>query len=79
MNTTESAARPAAPNRHRLALLVLVWVYPLITLVLSVLGPLTSGWEVWQRTLVLAPVMVGVLVYGLIPFLTKRFRKFLMR
>jgi antibiotic biosynthesis monooxygenase (ABM) superfamily enzyme len=75
--TNQAPAKPAVPNRHKLALLVLVTVYPLITGILSVLGPLTAGWQVWQRTLVLAPVMVVVLVYFLIPFLNKRFRKFL--
>lgn len=70
---------PSGPNRHKLALLVLVAVYPLITGVLSVLGPLTVPWQVWQRTLVLAPVMVFLLVYFLIPFINKRFRSFLMK
>ena len=72
------AAKPAMPNRNRLALLVLVGVYPIITAILYVLGPLTAGWDVWQRTLVLAPVMVTLMVYGLIPFITTRFRGFLV-
>lgn len=73
-----STPKPAGPNRHRLAALVLVFVYPLITAILYVLGPLTSSWQVWERTLILAPAMVALMVYGLIPFLTKRFRSFLM-
>jgi len=80
MNTRpNTTAQPTGPNRHKLALLVLVAVYPLITLVLSVLGPLTTPWQVWQRTLVLAPIMVLLLVYFVIPFITKRFRRFLMK
>lgn len=74
-NTT---ARPVGPNRHRLAVLVLVFVYPLITAILYVLGPFTATWQVWERTLILAPAMVALMVYGLIPFLTKRFRGFLI-
>jgi len=73
------APRPAMPDRNRLALLVLVGVYPIITAILYVLGPLTAGWEVWQRTLVLAPLMVTLMVYGLIPLITTRFRGFLVR
>lgn len=81
MNTstaTSATPRPAGPNRHRLAALVLVFVYPLITAILYALGPLTSTWQVWERTLILAPAMVALMVYGLIPFLTKRFRSFLV-
>lgn len=76
--SSASTPRPAGPNRHRLALLVLVFVYPLITALLYAMGPLTASWQVWERTLVLAPVMVILMVYVLIPFLTKRFRAFLM-
>ena len=76
--SSSPAVKPAMPNRNRLALLVLVGVYPIITAILYVLGPLTAGWDVWQRTLVLAPVMVTLMVYGLIPFITTRFRGFLV-
>jgi len=79
MNTNTTAPRPAQPNRHKLAGLVLVFVYPVITVLLAVLGPLTAGWEVWERTLVLAPLMVGLMVYLIIPFIQKRFRAFLVR
>lgn len=72
-----SAAKPAMPNRNRMALLVLIGVYPIITAILYLVGPLTAGWQVWQRTLVLAPLMVVVMVYGLIPVIQARFRSFL--
>jgi len=62
-----------------LAGLVLVFVYPVITALLAVLGPLTAAWEVWERTLILAPVMVGLMVYLIIPFIQKHFRGFLTR
>lgn len=68
---------PRAPSRHRLALILIVAVYPVITSVLYLLGPFTDGWSVWQRTIVIAPVMVGVMVYGLIPFIHRTFRPFL--
>ena len=72
------AAKPAMPKRHRMTLLVLVGVYPIITAILYALAPLTSGWDVWQRTLVLAPVMAIIMVYGLIPFIQANFRGWLM-
>jgi antibiotic biosynthesis monooxygenase (ABM) superfamily enzyme len=70
-------ARPTAPNRHRLALLVLIGVYPLITAIIYGVAPFTAGWEIWQRNLVIAPIMVAAMVYGMIPFIQTRFRAFL--
>jgi antibiotic biosynthesis monooxygenase (ABM) superfamily enzyme len=72
-----AAAKPAMPKRHRMTLLVLIGVYPIITAILYALAPLTAGWDVWQRTLVLAPVMAVIMVYGLIPFIQTRFRGWL--
>lgn len=65
-------------SRVRLALLMVVAVYPLVTVLLYVIGPLTEGWAMWQRTLVLDPLMVVVIVFGITPFLHARFRRFLM-
>jgi antibiotic biosynthesis monooxygenase (ABM) superfamily enzyme len=72
-------ARPAGPNRLRFALLVLVGVYPLVTGISYAIAPLTAGWEIWQRGLLLAPIMVPAMVYGLIPFIQSRFRGWLMK
>ena len=65
-------------NKHKLAFLVLLFVYPVITAILYGMVALTTGWEVWERTLVLAPLMVGLMVYILIPFITTRFKGYLM-
>ncbi len=74
---THASQRPALPSRHRLALLVLVGVYPLITAIIYGVAPFTVGWEIWQRNLVVAPIMVAAMVYGMIPFSQARFRAFL--
>ncbi|MBH0237346.1 hypothetical protein [Methylobrevis albus] len=66
------AARPRF-SRPRFAALVLVGVYPIITLILYVILPLTDGWATWQRTLLIAPIMVGIMVWGLIPTIQQRF------
>jgi len=58
-------------------LLNLIAVYPLITVLLYVLMPTTEGWEMWQRTLLLAPLMIVSIVYGIGPFLHKHFAWFL--
>jgi antibiotic biosynthesis monooxygenase (ABM) superfamily enzyme len=64
-------------SRPRFALLVLLGVYPIITALLYIVLPLTEGWTIWQRTLVIAPLMVGMMIWGLIPQVQTRFRTFL--
>jgi antibiotic biosynthesis monooxygenase (ABM) superfamily enzyme len=71
-------ARPAAPNRLRFSLLVLIGVYPLVTGISYAIAPFTAGWEIWQRGLLLTPIMVPAMVYGLIPFINARFRGWLV-
>lgn len=69
----------AAPrfSRPRFAFLVALGVYPLITGLLYLIFPLTEGWLLWQRTLLIVPIMVSVMVWGLIPGVQKHFRAFL--
>ena len=67
-----SAPTPRVPSRLRFALVMAVGVYPLITVLLYVIFPLTEGWAVWQRTLVLVPLMVGAIVWGITPFIHAR-------
>lgn len=71
--------RPAMPPlaaRLRLAGLTLIAVYPFITALLLVVFPLTEGWPLWGRTLVVAPIMVLAMMFGIMPFLQKRFGRF---
>jgi antibiotic biosynthesis monooxygenase (ABM) superfamily enzyme len=64
-------------SRPRFALLVLAGAYPLITAILYVVFPLTEEWEIWRRTLVIAPLMVAIMIWGLIPGVQKTFGRFL--
>lgn len=64
-------------SRPRFALLVLSGVYPLITTILYLVFPLTDGWTIWQRTLVVAPIMVLLMIWGLIPGVQRLFHNFL--
>lgn len=64
-------------SRPRFGLLVLIGVYPLITALLHLVLPLTEGWAIWQRTLLIAPLMVTIMVWGLIPAVQKFFRGFI--
>ncbi|KQU72730.1 hypothetical protein ASC75_23500 [Aminobacter sp. DSM 101952] len=64
-------------SRPRFALMVLIGVYPLITALLYLVMPLTDGWTIWQRTLLIAPLMVATMIWGLIPAVQRVFRGFL--
>jgi antibiotic biosynthesis monooxygenase (ABM) superfamily enzyme len=64
-------------SRPRFALLVLLGVYPLITTLLYVVFPLTDGWTIWQRTLVIVPIMVSAMIWVLIPVVHKLFYGFI--
>ncbi len=68
---------PTQFSRSRFALLVLIGVYPVITAILNLIFPLTAGWVIWQRTLLMAPLMVAILIWGVIPVVQKQFRTFI--
>ncbi|PSJ54925.1 hypothetical protein [Pseudaminobacter soli (ex Li et al. 2025)] len=72
-----TAPAPSRFSRPRFALLVLLGVYPLITTLLYVVSPLTEGWSIWQRTLIIVPIMVTSMVWGLIPGVHKLFSGFI--
>jgi len=73
-------ARPATPPmavRLRLALLTFIAVYPFITALLYIIFPLTDGWPLHGRTLVIAPLMVLAMMFGIIPLLQRLFGRFI--
>ena len=75
-----TAAKPAGPSaaaRARLATLVLIAVYPLITAIIYAVAPFTEGWPIWQRNFLIAPLMVVAMIYFVIPTIQKRFGKFI--
>jgi len=74
MNTSPA---PTRFSRPRFALLVMLGVYPLITGLLYIVIPLTEGWSTWQRTLVIVPLMVVTIIWGLIPGVQKLFSGFI--
>lgn len=75
----DTAATPAIRrfSRPRFALLVLAGVYPLITALLYLILPLLDGWPIWQETLLIAPLMVTMMVWGVIPTIQTRFQRFI--
>lgn len=65
------------PSRLRLSFFIFLFVYPIVTLVLYALMSLTQGWGIWQRNLVMVPIMIVAMVYGIIPFIHKRLGRWL--
>lgn len=54
-------------SRALFAVLVFLGVYPIVTLLSYAAQPVTAGWEIWQRNLVLVPAMVIAMVFVVIP------------
>lgn len=76
--TPQQAARPAGPpSRPRLAGFVFLFVYPLVTGLLYLILPLMQGQPLYVTTLVVVPIVVVSMVWGIIPFITTRLRHLL--
>ena len=69
MNPSNTTRRPAPPDRHQLALMIWLCVFPTLT----VLNVTLSGWlapmSTVPRTFVLATIAVPIVIYGLMPHL----------
>ena len=58
--------RTALAHTHFLGL-VMLGAYSLINAILAIAAPFTSGWPLWQLTLVAVPPMVLGMVHGIVP------------
>lgn len=63
--------------RARMAVLMTIAVYPVVTVYSYLIGLLTPGWEMWQRSFVLVPFMATTIVFLVVPFITSRFGGFI--
>lgn len=68
---------PSLYARLRMAAIMALAVYPVVTLYLTVLMPLTPGWAMWQRCLVLVPFMTFTIVLLIIPMITRHLGAFI--
>lgn len=59
------------PSRLRFALLIFCFVYPLVTVSLYGVVVVTPDWALWQRSLVLVPIIVVAMVYVIIPLIQR--------
>ena len=68
---------PAGPPRYKLALLTWAAAYPVITVILGLLGPELATWPLGLRTLVVSVLMVATLTWLVMPALTRLLRPWL--
>jgi antibiotic biosynthesis monooxygenase (ABM) superfamily enzyme len=66
------------PSRHKLALLSWLAIYPLITGIFLVFNQPLMQLALPVRTFVLTIVLVGLMSYIIMPYLTKVFNKWLL-
>ncbi|MEM0996833.1 MAG: hypothetical protein AAGN35_07130 [Bacteroidota bacterium] len=65
------------PPKHKIAFITWLAIYPLITVILYLFGPLLAELPLAVRTLLLTAVLVPIMVYVLVPGLQRVFRKWL--
>lgn len=63
--------------RLRLTLMMTLAVYPVVTMYLYALMPLTPGWTIWQRSLILVPLMAATIVMLVVPLINRHFGAFI--
>jgi antibiotic biosynthesis monooxygenase (ABM) superfamily enzyme len=65
-----TASRPVPPpNRHQLAMMIWLAVFPTLTIINLVLGDWLRPMSPVLRTFVLATIAVPIVIYGLMPHL----------
>lgn len=73
-------ARPtAAPKRWKLWILTCLAIYPVITALGYLVSAFAEGLPLYTRFLILVPVAVALLVFVVMPALTRRFARWLTR
>lgn len=66
-----------AGMRTRNALLVWLAAFPKITVLLVLLQPVIGAWPLLARTFVISFLMVAILNFALVPFLQRRWARWL--
>lgn len=69
MSHTSKPSGP--PPRHRMAVVIWLAIYPTITALLALSGPLVTDWPLPLRTLWLTVIAVPLMVFVLLPRLQR--------
>lgn len=67
------------PNKFKMALLVWCAIYPTVTLIFFVLGDFLATQHPLVRTLIVTVILVPLMVFVFLPFIMKRFGKWLAK
>ncbi|HJT63451.1 MAG TPA: hypothetical protein VJ839_01625 [Candidatus Limnocylindria bacterium] len=78
MTDQPAPSPPARPPRYKQAVLTWLAVYPALTLTLAVLGPFMETWPLPLRTLLVTVLLVPIVVYVILPLLSRLFRNWLL-
>jgi len=71
--------RPAAPTRWKLWLLIVVTLYPVITLAVTAAAPALDHLPLYGRFAIIVPIMVALMLWVVVPALHRLFGAWLMR
>jgi len=67
------------PPKYKMAVVIWLSIYPSITLLLYFLGSSLTALPLMLRTLVLTLILVPTMVFGLLPFMTRVFARWLYK
>ena len=73
----DSIVVPIKTSKIRMVIIMIAFVYPIVTPLLYTLSLLTDNWAIWHRTLILTPITVVLIVFVVSPLITKHFDWFL--
>jgi antibiotic biosynthesis monooxygenase (ABM) superfamily enzyme len=73
------ATQSASPVKWKLWLLTVVGIYPLLTVLVTATAPLLDSLAPPLRLAIIVPIAVAAMVWVVMPFLTRRFARWLTR
>ncbi len=65
--------QPTHPKKWKMALLIWCFIYPLITLLSTIILPMMTNFPGPLKTLVMSLILVPLMAFFYIPFINKRF------
>jgi len=64
-------------SRVRFTIAAVLAAYPLVTALLYLVLPLTPEWPLWQKSLLIVPVVVSTMIWLLIPRIQRHLKGWL--
>lgn len=78
MTKERAPVPPARPPRWKQAVITWLAVYPALTLTLALLNPMMETWPLPFRTLLVTVFLVPIVVYVILPLLSRALRGWLL-